>query len=39
MDLSHNVNSAQQKYYLDNQDRLVSNQILNDKQNRDKINA
>ena len=39
MDLSHNVNSVQKKYYLDNQDRLVSNQRLYDKQNRDKINT
>ena len=27
------------KFYLDNQDRLVSNQRLYDKQNRDKINT
>ena len=27
------------KYFLDNQDRLVSNQRLYDKQNRDKINT
>ena len=30
MDLSHNVNSAQKKLFLDNQDRLVSNQRLYD---------
>ena len=39
IDFSHKINSVRKKYYLDKQDRLVNNQRLYDKQNRDKINT